>query len=93
MQSTVQNHLGRDNHERFTNLVFLNLWLGFLVLRQLNYWPQDQPQKMEKNMQIVTKRMHLRIRAFRLLCVKNQENKITISILHSFERQLILTWI
>lgn len=30
MQSTVQNHLGCDDHERFTNLVFLNPWLGFL---------------------------------------------------------------
>lgn len=29
MQSAVQNHLGYDNHERFTNLVFFNLWLGF----------------------------------------------------------------
>lgn len=30
MQSTVQNHLGWDDHERFNNLAFLSLWLAFL---------------------------------------------------------------
>lgn len=29
MQSTVQNHLGYNTHQRFTNLVFFNQWLSF----------------------------------------------------------------
>lgn len=38
--------------------------------------------------------MHaLKDKAFMHLWVKNQENKIKISILHSFEQQLILSYI
>lgn len=79
MQSTVQNHLGCDDHERFTNLVFLNPWLGFLSNKTTQLTGLKMSlKKWKKIMQIVPKCMHLRIRAFMQFWVKNQENKITI---------------